>query len=179
MLVGICGTICSGKSTILKQLENEYKIICVDKEVAKLHIELKQEIFEIFQTNDKAKIMEIILQNPSQEEKLKQLLMSEIIKKIHAYDDDEQIVLVEAANVFALGLHKHLNQCIYFNASEAFCLRNSQTRKTHPREIVMQLIKKQIKENKYLINANHILNIGENLDENVKNLKLLLNKLGK
>lgn len=135
MILGIVGKAGSGKSYVSKILEENFKksiVIDVDRVghyvltlfyvKEKLKETFGEEIFDENDEIDRKKLGEIVFNDNSKLEKLNKIVHSEIYKeiekKLNNYLKKYDIILIDAALLFKIGLDKLCDKILLVDASE-------------------------------------------------------------
>jgi len=136
MVIGITGPAGSGKSTVSKIIKTIYKnkasIIDVDRlghEVLtylfikeKLKENFGDEIFDDNNNISRSKLGEIVFSNKEKLELLNQIVHPEILKKteqiVKKISNKNDIIIVDAALLFKIGVDKLCDKIIYVDAPE-------------------------------------------------------------
>jgi dephospho-CoA kinase len=135
MILGIVGKAGSGKSYVSKLLKENFKnsiVIDVDRVghyvLTLFHVKEKlkdifgQEIFDKNNEIDRKKLGEIVFSDESKLEKLNEIVHSEIYKeiekKVKIYLKKYDIIVLDAAMLFKIGLDKMCHKIILVDASE-------------------------------------------------------------
>jgi dephospho-CoA kinase len=135
MILGIVGKAGSGKSYVSKLLKENFKnsiVIDVDRVghyvLTLFHVKEKlkdifgQEIFDENNEIDRKKLGEIVFSDESKLEKLNEIVHSEIYKeiekKVKIYLKKYDIIVLDAAMLFKIGLDKMCHKIILVDASE-------------------------------------------------------------
>jgi len=136
MVIGITGPAGSGKSTVSKIIKTIYKnkasIIDVDRlghEVLtylfikeKLKENFGDEIFDDNNNISRSKLGEIVFSNKEKLELLNQIVHPEILKKteqiVRKISNKNDIIIVDAALLFKIGVDKLCDKIIYVDAPE-------------------------------------------------------------
>lgn len=177
MVIGVCGVINSGKTSILKKTKSKYHIINIDKLIAKEHEKQKNKIEKIFKTTNKKEIFEQIIVNKELEIILQDILFFNIKKEINLKKSKYDIIILEAANLFATRFNVYTNKVIYIKTSLENCLLNSKKEKKYSKEFVKKIISKQKLENKYSENSDYIFKTTNNLSIDAINFEKLLERI--
>jgi len=193
LVIGITGPAGSGKSTVSKIIKTIYKnkasIIDVDRlghEVL-TYFFIKEKLKEIFGEEildddnniSRSKLGEIVFSNKEKLELLNQIVHPEILKKteqiLKKISNKNDIIMVDAALLFKIGLDKLCDKIIYVDAPEELRIK----RLSENRGIPLEKAKNIVKSQEY-INSERcdfkILNIG-NFDKLYKETEKIISKL--
>lgn len=193
MVIGITGPAGSGKSTVSKIIKTIYKnkasIIDVDRlghEVL-TYFFIKEKLKEIFGEEildddnniSRSKLGEIVFSNKEKLELLNQIVHPEILKKteqiLKKISNKNDIIMVDAALLFKIGLDKLCDKIIYVDAPEELRIK----RLSENRGIPLEKAKNIVKSQEY-INSERcdfkILNIG-NFDKLYKETEKIIQNL--
>ncbi|KUK15853.1 dephospho-CoA kinase [Petrotoga olearia] len=193
MVIGITGPAGSGKSTVSKIIkkicEDKASIIDVDRlghEVLtyffikeKLKEIFGEEIFDDDNNISRSKLGEIVFSNKEKLELLNQIVHPEILKKteqiLKKISNKNDIIMVDAALLFKIGLDKLCDKIIYVDAPEELRIK----RLSENRGIPLEKAKNIVKSQEY-INSERcdfkILNIG-NFDKLYKETEKIIQNL--
>ncbi|HBT50916.1 MAG TPA: dephospho-CoA kinase [Petrotoga sp.] len=193
LVIGITGPAGSGKSTVSKIIkkicEDKASIIDVDRlghEVLtyffikeKLKEIFGEEIFDDDNNISRSKLGEIVFSNKEKLELLNQIVHPEILKKteqiLKKISNKNDIIMVDAALLFKIGLDKLCDKIIYVDAPEELRIK----RLSENRGIPLEKAKNIVKSQEY-INSERcdfkILNIG-NFDKLYKETEKIIQNL--
>jgi dephospho-CoA kinase len=180
MVVIVTGNIGSGKSTILKILENNgYKIIDADKisrEVFENKIDL---VKEKFGTTDRKKLREIIFNDKKKKEELEKIIIPDMLKilqkEINRAENENYDLIIEASTYYEQNLNTILKYpVILAYAPKEICIQRAMKRDNSPREIIETIYDCQIPidEKKFL--ADCVIDTRKDLKDIESKLKLNL-----
>ena len=120
LIIGITGPTGSGKSYICNLFENlGAKIISADKIGHEVLInEAKEQILKYFRTLERKEIGHIVFKDKEKLKKLNDIMHPLIVNKILNIIKDESFVVIDAALLFEVGLHKYCTETIYVLANK-------------------------------------------------------------
>jgi len=193
MVVGITGPAGSGKSTVSKIIKKIYKdkasIIDVDRlghEVLtyffikeKLKENFGEEIFDDDNNISRSKLGEIVFSNKEKLELLNKIVHPEILKKteqiLKKISNKNDIIIVDAALLFKIGLDKLCDKIIYVDAPEELRIERLSENRGIPLEKARNIVKSQEYINSERCDFK-ILNIG-NFDQLYKETEKIIQNL--
>lgn len=193
MVIGITGPAGSGKSTISKIIKTIYKdkasIIDVDRlghEVLtyffikeKLKEVFGEEIFDDDTNISRSKLGEIVFSNKEKLELLNQIVHPEILNKteqiLKEISNKNDIIIIDAALLFKIGLDKLCDKIIYVDAPEELRIKRLSEKRGIPLEKAKNIIKSQEHINSERCDFK-ILNIG-NFDQLYKETEKIIQNL--
>jgi len=193
MVIGITGPAGSGKSTVSKIIKNIYgdkaSIIDVDRlghEVLtyffikeKLKENFGEEIFDDDNNISRSKLGEIVFSNKEKLELLNQIVHPEILKKteqiLKEISNKNDIIIVDAALLFKIGLDKLCDKIIYVDAPEELRIERLSENRGIPLEKARNIVKSQEYINSERCDFK-ILNIG-NFDQLYKETEKIIQNL--
>lgn len=193
MVIGITGPAGSGKSTVSKIIKNIYgdkaSIIDVDRlghEVLtyffikeKLKENFGEEIFDDDNNISRSKLGEIVFSNKEKLELLNKIVHPEILKKteqiLKEISNKNDIIIVDAALLFKIGLDKLCDKIIYVDAPEELRIERLSENRGIPLEKARNIVKSQEHINSERCDFK-ILNIG-NFDQLYKETEKIIQNL--
>jgi len=193
MVIGITGPAGSGKSTVSKIIKNIYgdkaSIIDVDRlghEVLtyffikeKLKENFGEEIFDDDNNISRSKLGEIVFSNKEKLELLNKIVHPEILKKteqiLKKISNKNDIIIVDAALLFKIGLDKLCDKIIYVDAPEELRIERLSENRGIPLEKARNIVKSQEYINSERCDFK-ILNIG-NFDQLYKETEKIIQNL--
>ncbi|ABX31786.1 dephospho-CoA kinase [Petrotoga mobilis SJ95] len=193
MVIGITGPAGSGKSTISKIIKTIYKdkasIIDVDRlghEVLtyffikeKLKENFGEEIFDDDNNISRSKLGEIVFSNQEKLELLNQIVHPEILNKteqiLKEISNKNDIIIIDAALLFKIGLDKLCDKIIYVDAPEELRIERLSEKRGIPLEKAKNIVKSQEHINSKRCDFK-ILNIG-NFDQLYKETEKIIQNL--
>jgi dephospho-CoA kinase len=193
MVIGITGPAGSGKSTVSKIIKNIYgdkaSIIDVDRlghEVLtyffikeKLKENFGEEIFDDDNNISRSKLGEIVFSNKEKLELLNKIVHPEILKKteqiLKEISNKNDIIIVDAALLFKIGLDKLCDKIIYVDAPEELRIKRLSEKRGIPLEKAKNIVKSQEHINSKRCDFK-ILNIG-NFDQLYKETEKIIQNL--
>lgn len=193
MVIGITGPAGSGKSTISKIIKTIYKdkasIIDVDRlghEVLtyffikeKLKEVFGEEIFDDDTNISRSKLGEIVFSNKEKLELLNQIVHPEILNKteqiLKEISNKNDIIIIDAALLFKIGLDKLCDKIIYVDAPEELRIKRLSEKRGIPLEKAKNIVKSQEHINSKRCDFK-ILNIG-NFDQLYKETEKIIQNL--
>lgn len=193
MVIGITGPAGSGKSTISKIIKTIYKdkasIIDVDRlghEVLtyffikeKLKEVFGEEIFDDDNNISRSKLGEIVFSNKEKLELLNQIVHPEILNKteqiLKEISNKNDIIIIDAALLFKIGLDKLCDKIIYVDAPEELRIKRLSEKRGIPLEKAKNILKSQEHINSERCDFK-ILNIG-NFDQLYKETEKIIQNL--
>ncbi|MGY4687909.1 dephospho-CoA kinase [Petrotoga mexicana DSM 14811] len=161
MVIGITGPAGSGKSTVSKIIKNIYgdkaSIIDVDRlghEVLtyffikeKLKENFGEEIFDDDNNISRSKLGEIVFSDKEKLELLNKIVHPEILKKteqiLKEISNKNDIIIVDAALLFKIGLDKLCDKIIYVDAPEELRIERLSENRGIPLEKARNIVKSQ------------------------------------
>ncbi|POZ88622.1 MULTISPECIES: dephospho-CoA kinase [Petrotoga] len=161
MVIGITGPAGSGKSTVSKIIKTIYKnkasIIDVDRlghEVLtylfikeKLKENFGDEIFDDNNNISRSKLGEIVFSNKEKLELLNQIVHPEILKKteqiVRKISNKNDIIIVDAALLFKIGVDKLCDKIIYVDAPEELRIKRLSENRGIPLERSKNIVESQ------------------------------------
>ncbi|MDY6894416.1 MAG: dephospho-CoA kinase [Thermotogota bacterium] len=161
MVIGITGPAGSGKSTVSKIIKKIYSdkasIIDVDRlghEVLtyffikeKLKENFGDEIFDDDNNISRTKLGEIVFSNKEKLEVLNQIVHPEILKKteqiLKKTLNKNDIIILDAALLFKIGLDKLCDKIIYVDAPEELRIKRLSEKRSIPFERAKNIVKSQ------------------------------------
>ncbi|MBL5980796.1 hypothetical protein NAAC61_01055 [Petrotoga sp. 8T1HF07.NaAc.6.1] len=193
MVIGITGPAGSGKSTISKIIKTIYKdkafIIDVDRlghEVL-TYFFIKEKLKEVFGEGifdddnniSRSKLGEIVFSNKEKLELLNQIVHPEILNKteqiLKEISNKNDIIIVDAALLFKIGLDKLCDKIIYVDAPEELRIERLSEKRGIPLEKAKNIVKSQEHINSKRCDFK-ILNIG-NFDQLYKETEKIIQNL--
>jgi dephospho-CoA kinase len=193
MVIGITGPAGSGKSTISKIIKTIYKdkasIIDVDRlghEVLtyffikeKLKEVFGEEIFDDDNNISRSKLGEIVFSNKEKLELLNQIVHPKILNKteqiLKEISNKNDIIIIDAALLFKIGLDKLCDKIIYVDAPEELRIKRLSEKRGIPLEKSKNIVKSQEHINSKRCDFK-ILNIG-NFDQLYKETEKIIQNL--
>jgi dephospho-CoA kinase len=161
MVIGITGPAGSGKSTVSKIIKKIYRdkasIIDVDRlghEVLtyffikeKLKENFGEEIFDDDNNISRSKLGEIVFSNKEKLELLNKIVHPEILKKteqiLKKISNKNDIIIIDAALLFKIGLDKLCDKIIYVDAPEELRIKRLSEKRGIPLEKAKNIVKSQ------------------------------------
>jgi dephospho-CoA kinase len=195
MVIGITGPAGSGKSTVSKIIkkicEDKASIIDVDRlghEVLtyffikeKLKEIFGEEIFDDDNNISRSKLGEIVFSNKEKLGLLNQIVHPEILKKteqiLKKISNKNDIIMVDAALLFKIGLDKLCDKIIYVDAPEELRIKRLSENRGIPLEKARNIVKSQEYINSERCDFK-ILNIG-NFDKLYKETEKIIQNCGR
>ncbi len=193
MVIGITGPAGSGKSTISKIIKTIYKdkasIIDVDRlghEVL-TYFFIKEKLKEVFGEGifdddnniSRSKLGEIVFSNKEKLELLNQIVHPEILNKteqiLKEISNKNDIIIIDAALLFKIGLDKLCDKIIYVDAPEELRIKRLSEKRGIPLEKARNIVKSQEHINSERCDFK-ILNIG-NFDQLYKETEKIIQNL--
>jgi len=193
MVIGITGPAGSGKSTVSKIIKNIYgdkaSIIDVDRlghEVLtyffikeKLKENFGEEIFDDDNNISRSKLGEIVFSDKEKLELLNKIVHPEILKKteqiLKEISNKNDIIIIDAALLFKIGLDKLCDKIIYVDAPEELRIKRLSEKRGIPLEKSKNIVKSQEHINSKRCDFK-ILNIG-NFDQLYKETEKIIQNL--
>jgi len=193
MVIGITGPAGSGKSTVSKIIKKIYSdkasIIDVDRlghEVLtyffikkKLKENFGDEIFDDDNNISRTKLGEIVFSNKEKLEVLNQIVHPEILKKteqiLKKTLNKNDIIILDAALLFKIGLDKLCDKIIYVDAPEELRIKRLSEKRGIPLERAKNIVKSQEHVNSEYYDFK-IWNIG-NFDQLYKETEKIIQNL--
>jgi len=193
MVIGITGPAGSGKSTVSKIIKKIYRdkasIIDVDRlghEVLtyffikeKLKENFGDEILDDDNNISRTKLGEIVFSNKEKLKVLNQIVHPEILKKteqiLKKISNKNDIIIIDAALLFKIGLDKLCDKIIYVDAPEELRIKRLSEKRGIPLERSKNIVKSQEHINSEYYDFK-IWNIG-NFDQLYKETKKIIQNL--
>ncbi len=181
LVIGLSGSIASGKSTALKIFEKlGAEIICSDILAAKNFDLFKDKIKEYFNTDEKAQIAEKIFKNAQDKKWLEKLLHPLVLKEAESIikQSTKKIIVFDIPLLFECGLEDSFDFTLCIYADFAIRLKRAISRKMTKQDFInrdkaqMLLEEKAQRANLVIFNNSN----KRDLEEKIEKLFLLLNK---
>lgn len=186
-MIGITGSIASGKSTVSKFVENEgYPVINADKvghEVLEWD-EIKKNIVENFGVSlepsgkvNRKKLAEMIFSNPQKLKLLNEIMhpkmLEMILKRSERLSKSCKNVFVEAAVLFEIGLEKYVNYIIVTDCPDEIKIRRLIERNHMSFEEARKRLNSQLSREEFLKKADFVIDTSDGIEwtrEQVSNM---------
>ena len=147
--IALVGNIASGKSTVESLLENKGYVVFDTDLIAHDILKDSQEVFNLFKTNNRKEIANIVFSN---KEKLKQLeaiihpLVKERIEEIFKKDFD--VVFISVPQLYESGFDALFDKTIYITADEDIRINRLMQRNGYTEDVAKTRINAQKELNK-------------------------------
>lgn len=142
MIIGICGKLSSGKTTLVNTLK--FKVLKIDELVSELHITFKDEIYNLFKSNNKKIIFDMILKSPMLEDKLRKIFFESVIQEIQKLSKENKVLIVEDASLFENSFNKYMDHIVYIHTPTNTCIENAMNKGKYDFELVTQILNSQL-----------------------------------
>ena len=177
MLIGITGTIASGKSEVAKIFaENKFLVISTDEITKQLwqNKNVLEKIKKKFKTNDKEQVKNIVFADIEKLTELNNLFHPLIFKEIsHLIANSfSKIIILEVPLLFEAKLEKYFDLIINVFAQKNILLQRLQKRNNLNKEQAEKIISKQFSDNYKIKNSD--INIENNLSLDILHLQIKL-----
>ena len=177
MIIGVTGTIGSGKSTVCSILrEHGYEVIDADK----IHHQLMEignviytdvvkhfgeEILNDDKTINRAYLRSVILNDKNKKTELENISFSHILSKMKELSLNKETIFWEVPLLFEAGWDKFVDVSIVVVANEQTIIERVMKRSNLSAEEVQKFINAQMPVNEKIKNANYILENDTNMIE--------------
>ena len=189
MIIGVTGTIGSGKSTVCNILRNQgYEVIDADA----IHHELMEvgnviyndvvaafgdEILNVDKTINRAILRNIIFNSKSKKEELENISFSHILSKMRELSEGKNLIFWEVPLLFEAGWDKFVDTSILVVADETTIVERVMRRSNLSAEEVYKFINAQMSVNDKIKKANYVLENDTDMIELTRRVTDLVNKI--
>jgi len=182
--VGITGNIGSGKSLVEEILiEQNFKTICADKiskEIFENDKKVKEEIFNLFQTNDRKKIAEIVFEDFDKKNKLEKVIHSKVKQKIENFfekNKNEKIVFAIVPLLFEANFEKMFDKIIFVSANKEIRLNRILKRNNYEIKHAKKRIESQLDESEKIYKCDFVIKNENTIEDTKQQIDNILSKL--
>ncbi len=181
--IGITGNIGSGKSIVEDILiKKGFKTLCADRishDAFENNEIIKKQIYEIFKTNDRHEIGNIIFKDKKKKRELEDILHPVIKKIIEAEfkNSNEDKIFVFVPLLFEAKYEDIFDKIILVSANEKLRLQRIIKRNNYEKEHALNRIKSQMSEDKKIDKCDFILKNEGSFQDLEKNLEKILGKI--
>lgn len=147
LIIGITGIIGAGKSTVAKIFKRDYEALVIDAdkighELLKNNSPVNQKIIQALGTNQRKELAKLVFGNPAKLKILNKITHPAIRKKVKDIiqaNFRENLIIIDAALLFTIGLHCYCSKIIFIEAAEGIILQRLVQKGLSANEIKLRL----------------------------------------
>jgi len=189
MLIGITGTISSGKSTIAKYLRSKgFQVLDADT-IAKVFLD-NEEIIDILINRygtgiicngvvERQKLGMIIFNDAKERKFLNELIHPLVIAKINEYDHQGILVFVEVPLLYEAAMEDMFDKIIVIYTDNKTIISRLIKRDNISSEFALKKIQSQIDIDEKVKQADYVIDNSQDLEKTYNQIELLLRRLTK